>query len=462
MKRRPFLWIVLVGLLMTEAAAQSEPPKPKPISSERLTYELALTRKLLADELFLQDRRDDASKEYAAAERELSSIGSPAEVTPTEKQLLADEIKYRTTLLKAHLGFWGAAYSRTPINPVAAYSNFQESVAEFTKLAGSIETLLDKADDKASTDIQLNLIQQKRDADIASLDKERSVTRQRYNNRQVAMLNDRKSSIREAQEAIAQKSGSLREDLSRSTARLNSLIAKGISQAIGMPDLEQLQSAAQSKSFGDIIATTADSMLGDQNSSLSKALQSYSKATSDLAEFYRKAKSSVEQARRLKADAERASALLRSRSIDDLIEAGNIIYERLDERDKARLRETVSIPDLKAIANLARRGRNLREQVSEYLRTTLDLRSEIAPILKAMIDTRFNDFALLYRDLLKEAALNAREVDQQLRVVRALFRDWSRVIADEILDDDAIIALAAHFNIEGTSNNTRFRRFCLS
>src|SRR5262249_19583115 len=135
--------------------------------------------------------------------------------------------------------------------------------------------------------------------------------------------------------------------------------------------------------------------------------------------------------------------------------AGSIIYAHLDEPTRMRLRDTAQSPELKTVINLARKGRKLREQVAEFLQSSLDIKSQSGPVIRKMIEAQFGDFAGFYSDNLLEAFRNSTSVEQQLNIVRLLLRDWSRVFTEEVLSEENVRLVAEQANIHCDD-----RQFC--
>jgi hypothetical protein len=308
-----------------------------------------------------------------------------------------------------------------------------------------IDTLLSEALTTTSGTVaaqQKELIEQQKESDVSELRKELQAVRKRYDNKQIAIFEGRTKAIQQRQEEIASESASLRNRLAATAKQVDAVIGKAMAQAVGAPDLKTIQSAVEGKSLENVVLAAAGPMLLDTNSSLNKALTSYSKMTKDVVDFYNRGKKAYDEVERFRSDAERVTQLLKSRSVKDLVQAGTSVYSQLDASTKASIDKVVDSPKLKTVVNLAKQGQALRTQAAQFVTENLDLSSRLKPILVRVARERFDDFSDVYKQVLLTASRHNPTVEVQRVIVAALLKDWSRVVAEELVDAEAVVPVA--------------------
>lgn len=429
---RPLLSLSLTyALTIQNGWAETRLSSPPSLTADRLFFELALTRKVLADELFLQGDRIQSVELYLGAQSDLKKINAKAEdVDGDERRLLQQEISYRKTLIDSQLGFWGSAYSRKPINPVAAYERFKTAVSEFDKLTKEVTALIDSG--KPIAVINVQALEEAEKADVAALNKEKAAVRQRYNARQLNILDQQMQRIHARQKNIAQEVGKLKGQLTESKNQINSMITKSIMQAVGVPDIKTAQAVAEGKDLKEIALSAVTTALADGDSELARALSDYSETTAKAIEFYRTAETTYSKIEEFKRDASKVGQLIKSRSIGDLIKAGSIVYGRLDPESKAQFAEIAGSAELKTLVNLATEGTSLRHQVAGYLSGKIKVSQHVKSMMVAVIDDNFEEFRTLYTKMLNKISLASLSNEQQRIYIHILFRDWSKVVSQEI------------------------------
>jgi hypothetical protein len=417
------------------------------ISNDRLSYELSLTHKILADELFIDGYIDQARSEYAAAKAEAAKISAGAlDVRTNERQLLQDEIDYRSLLIDNNLDFWGGAFARQPVNPIAAYLRFGASVDQLSAAINLVDSLLiaaSQARGQVDADKIKTMIAQK-DADVAALNQEKSIVTQRYDDRQIKTLSDRESDLQKRQAQIGRESEGLRNQLSTAISQENAIVAKAISKAVGLPDLQSLQAVVRGQPLDQTILTIADNLLTNSDSELARSIQEYSKATTEFTEYYKTAKQIAVDVK----DAQRAAELFRARSINDIIGVGASIYSNLPPEQQAQLQEFAGSPKLITIVNLANKGANLRNQIADFVSGAIDVQNAASSILGNVVNTHFSDFQDYLSQFLRENVSAITTAPQAQALLDLTARNWPRVLSQELFDSQVAQTLATKMSIQ--------------
>jgi hypothetical protein len=452
-----FLAIALVGYLAADgrpsvaqiSSATATNEKSESISSDRLSYELALTRKVLGDELFIGKDFQGASAEYKNAKEALTEISPNAsDVEPNLRGLLSDEIEYRQLLLQNGLSFWGAAYARQPLNPPVMYNRFIETVDQFSAVAEELNVLLYAAAKGGSqiASTERNLIEDQKTADVAALVDQKAMVQRRFEGKQIKLLSDRKDDIQRRQIEIEQKARSLRSELEAANATTSALVARGLGQAIGVPDLRSVQAVAKGEPLDKSVLAVANTLLADGNSKLAISLKDYSNTSRKFVDFMRSAQQVTQDVETVK----RASNVFRARSIDGIIDIGTSVYSHLDGERQAQIAGLVHDPSLASLINLAKKGRAIRQQVANYILKTQDVQALARPMIAKLIRTQFDDFQEYFSDVLAKSASNIKATEQARSLLDTLSQNWSEVLSHEVFSADMIMATAKASRIDCT------------
>jgi hypothetical protein len=247
-----FTTLIPIPTLADPSAQQAVASPLFSISSDRLAFEIAYTRKLLADEYFIRGDAGPASTEYRIARAQLDKVAPDAQdVDRIERELLTDDISYRQLLIENGLGFWANSYVRQPINPTYAYLRFSETVDQLKAVKEKLNDLLSAATAKQAQNVafEVGTIEQQKNGDVAALSNAKSFVQQRFNGRQIKILSDRKQDIQARQAEIGQISQGLRNQISAVNAQMSASIASGISSAVGLPDLQSVKGIADGQSL---------------------------------------------------------------------------------------------------------------------------------------------------------------------------------------------------------------------
>ncbi|MGM4960900.1 hypothetical protein ACT4MK_36915 [Bradyrhizobium barranii] len=435
------------------------PVGPSPllsISSDRLAFELAYTRKLLADEYFIRGDAGSANAEYRSARMQLDKVAPDAQdVDGNERGLLADDISYRQLLIEHGKSFWGGSYFRQPINPTFEFLRFSETVSQLSDVKKKLDELLSAAMAKQEQNVsfEIGTIEQQKNGDVAALNNAKSLVQQRFNGRQVKILSDRKQDIRTRQAEIAQISDGLRKQIASVNAQMSASIASGITSAVGLPDVQSAKGLIEGQSLDKSLLAIADATLASRTSTLARSIEAYSKTAQEFASYYQSVKGIADDVALL----QRQVATLRSRSIDELIQVGISAYAQMNPSDQSKLLKIAADPNVKTVVNLARKGGDIRQVVSDYITKNADADKLGRQVINTMIASQFSDFADYYAEFLTRSLPLIDSAERSRALYESLFQGWSQVIANELFDSQTAEAIANSIgaNCKGNPSDCR-------
>ena len=269
---------------------------------EDMQMELAIIYKKLADELYMSEDRDNATKYYHLAAEltgtgansiNVNKLNNSGPLYSLYYKLLQKDIAYRTLLLESGYTFWGIEFSQQPLIPTNEIATFQSAYTKFENLYTNIESLI-KYKDKTTQESVKNMIQQSKEQythEINLQKNEIANTNIDFYGDQILSLKNRLKAIEEEQKELSKRVKGYEDELKKNEQKIVASITKAVSEcAIGVrinsiPDL--------SKNFKqtafDFLETNPEiknSLLGSANDIFNTAQASY--------DYYNKAKQGLE------------------------------------------------------------------------------------------------------------------------------------------------------------------------
>ncbi|MDH7971897.1 hypothetical protein QH494_06845 [Sphingomonas sp. AR_OL41] len=428
-------------------AASAHAQEVAPLSREEISYELANTYRILADEQFLNNQRDAARGNYDKASVQADALKPVAGlVTEEQVQLLKAEIGYRKLLLDSNASFWGFEHQMRPISPVLAMTQFSETATQFQNEVVKIDDLATKIanNNRSALQDERSALQEQEQKAVAVLDGQVADTNLRNAGLRRAMIEDRVGAIAQRQQAIAAERESVLSQLDANQAGMNKLLLSAVQQAVGLPPNAVELVDAASRGDVDSALNLAVTAYASADPALTKSLGSFAEDARLAAQDYTALQGKVTN---LVARANEGALLFRaiqSGDVSKVLEAGTTVFQNLPPEVQAKMLASVrENADLKAVVTLARKGTQLRGQVIEFVRSTAKISDAVRPVVAGLLDTASEQFDAHYALALSATIAAARTVDDQTRALVWISKAWSESVVDQALKDPvAIVAVA--------------------
>lgn len=440
-------WTTGTALVALLAASQAQGQIA--VSRQELTYEIANTYRILADDQFLNGHKTEARTNYGKATDMAAKLRPELGlVTDDDANLLKAEILYRQRLMDYGASFWGFEHQMRPINPVAAWQQFSASQLAFDTEVQKIDGLVAQlyAGTNKQVDDEQDVLRAQEDQAVSTLNTQAAETDLRNAELRRNMLDQRIGAISQRQAALAAERDSLLEQMDQAAAGLDKMMLEAASSAVGLPP-----------NATDLVAGAAK---GDVTASLNAAVQAYASSSGadfsgTLGEIAVNAQDAAKEYVRLKAlytdvqaRANQGAQLLRAVQSGDtgrILEAGTTVYQNLPPATRQQVESALaSNRTIQAAITLARQGTELRAAVAGYVAQAPQLSGLVRPILSQYLDTGSEAFDGYYAIALQAAISTASDVAAQQNNLVRLSRAWAVTIVDEGLGDPpTMIAVAA-------------------
>lgn len=432
------------------AAAQSAPQddKPRRTSQQELTYEIANTYRILADEQFLNGQTKAADANYQKAEDKAKLVvPETGLVSQSDTYLLQTEIAYRRLLLKNDVSFWGFEHEVRPISPVLSWMAFDETRRKFADEVAAIEQLAAAYEATGTTAVttETSLLRVLEQQAVSSLDADAAEANLRDAEGRRKLIDGRISAIATRQTIIASERQSLEQQMSSVTASLNGMMLEAVSSAAGLPPnaIDLVDAAAK----------------GDVKKVLQEGVAAYAAAdpkfTQSLGTFAEDARVAAVEYKKLEAlgndiqtTADQGAQLMRAVQAGDVtrvLTVGAELYNKLPAETRSKLTAAIDESEsLQPAFALARKGTELRSELVDKLKALPAASSLIRPHLYALFDTGSERFDNYYALALGTAIGSAQDAAAQQDALIKLSRAWSTLVIDEGLKAPEVqIAVAA-------------------
>lgn len=368
-----------LAVIGTPAPTFSQPPAPL-MSRAQLAVEEALALKILADECFLADRRDEAKRYYQSAQRLLDAeapVGS-AEGGSQTTRLLRLEIAYRVSLVNdPKMDFWGPEFSLTPEQPRAAYRRFKETLTRFNQ---EVETILAEREKIRDSDYRGTLTAVERERSRVQISEEEIKTetakwRSDFHTARVAQASQRILEISGQVQRLRAEQDKLFGELKSLDTDLNSAAMQLFSQSAGLPltGPSQVASTTTIVGQGNILdrgLLQAASLLG-RSKQFAASVQQVTGANAQILDIFQRADLIFAKVQRTRNSVEQVRGLVRNPTFNSLGTLGNMLFEKL--APSSRVQWTNFVAQAKPLMPLlvAARGKDqlaLRRAIADQLR----------------------------------------------------------------------------------------------
>ena len=318
-----------------------------------LRIELAMTRKVRADEAFIrlgtlniasaeEQKLEARSKElYKGAQASLDAIRIERDDLRPEQlstiELLRKDIEYRLILLNAGVGYWGGYRTLKPTTPHHEWIKLSKLMDEFEKIQGNMQDFemfaLDAQVDTARLEAErakvLGQVQALRFQEEIGTVSERKFNNSIENNkRSIEGIKERLTNITATMDAIAQAQDSL-------TASAASLTNDIIASSTGLP-----VGAVNALASGDVKSAIEDvvvSELADPNSDLSIQFASMGEQAKEFAAMGRELNEQFREIKELEQQVHYVTGALRDPTWEGFLKSGEIIYSRMDRQTRRKI-----------------------------------------------------------------------------------------------------------------------------
>ena len=242
------------------------------LSLSVVSYELANSYKIKADELFLKEEFHYAEKSYLKAQEILQdpdrfipdtfdksryvtgfniNMGQSLseEVSKIYRELLAKDIEYRLSLLRVGEDFYGIDFSQKILLPGVRLKRWKQSVAQLLDTWNEIDELLDEKVDLEETDsaTRAKRIKDSYNELINIKNKEKVDIIQTVATKKMKNFEDRNQENMKQQKKFSEDLKSLSDDLTAAEADILDNFTKTLEAAFSMPQLSQVQGLVEGK-----------------------------------------------------------------------------------------------------------------------------------------------------------------------------------------------------------------------
>ncbi len=335
---------------VTPPAPKEAPPIPKidyrrylandMIGYAGLAVEKANIQKSLADEHYLRDDRKNAEDAYKRTLATLANEAPDDKLNPTQlsvKRLLRVDVDYRLLNLRLGNDFWSGYRTNRPSTPHRHLLVMDALLKRFETQVNDIEAMLTKLDTDATEQAKLAGMKITLEGQIKdqTLAQEKGVIEARKERNQLGTWEERVRNLTSQRLAVEAKSKQLAEEQKQLSANASSLLTQAIVAGTGIPP--SIGTAVMTGDIKAALVQEAAAQLGDPNSELSKAVGQVSANAQKLQEFYNSSAKNYNELKTKGEQLKQAADLVRKPTFDNLVSAGNAMWNTLPEAEQQRL-----------------------------------------------------------------------------------------------------------------------------
>ena len=318
------------------------------ISQSGLVFETSIIKKALADELFLQSTersRVEAGKKYGEALQLASAVFRDAKAEPQTKadaKLLIAEINYRTTLLKAGLGFWGGYISQVPGIPIRHLAALEDLFADFEKVLNQIDGISATATATDQELLKARASLQELNGKLATylIDRDKATIVQQKERRNINDTWSNMATIEEQQVRIKAKMDELAAQQAALTSKTNSLLTKAVTASAGIDP--SLLEAVRSGDVKSVAASYIQSQIGSPDSPLMKSFGDLTAESQKMVQLYQQVHEGTIKAEELRSNFEAAAEAIRHPTVDSIGKLGEQVWAKLPDNAKLTVLSTIN------------------------------------------------------------------------------------------------------------------------
>lgn len=357
-------------------------------SADSLRIELALARKIIADEKFATATtrsgaiaatlKAEISAQYQRAQDALPKCANDSCTDLNSAQratlrLILADVDYRKTLLDLDLSFFGGFLSAKPSTPHQELVKLQHYLGKFTAAYERMEKLTFKNISNEASAIKVEserlylmgqMKAQELTVDIGDIGAGRWQTERQSAEQDVKSLQNELVRLAQEMEQLSKRQAALDKQAGNMSVAL-------AASALGLPP-DAVASAVNGDVKG-VIFNYAVAQVGDPSSALSKELSTASGAMAEVNKSLTEVYAAYKDVQAFKKDAELIARAIREPSFEQLLQVGELAYSKLSEPQKAELQRVIEqkAPIAAWLQVAAREAGKVEQSVNE-LRMTLD------------------------------------------------------------------------------------------
>lgn len=276
-QRIKYTFILVILFLNLNSYCQIVPmpwqePEPVKLSLSVVSYELANSYKIKADELFLQDQYYYAKKNYLKAQNILSDpdrfranifdeskyvtgfdtnmdMNKSKEASRIYRELLTKDIDYRLSLLDAGEDFYGIEFSQNVLLPGVRFQRWKQSTEDLLNTWNSLNKLLDEKEqiDRTDSETRRQRIQNAYGGLINIKEQEKVSVIQTVASKRMNNFSGRNNEIMSQQQNLSNDLNKLSEELAAAEAAILDNFTNTLGAAFNMPQLSHVQGLLEGK-----------------------------------------------------------------------------------------------------------------------------------------------------------------------------------------------------------------------
>ncbi len=210
-----------------------------------ISYELAYNQKLIGEQAFINQEKEEASLYFSKAYHNQKFI-NPINIDKyygelpfglNKQKLLAKDIEYRQYLLEKKLDFWGYNFTYRPINPFDARDDFNALFTKFSQVKKEIDELYSHTNDLNTEVFERTLAQEKSNFNkkINDLKSNRYGEEFTISQEQLSILDSRMQQVIDQQKNLNKEYERAEREIDELNKRMNEGLLKAVATPLGVP-----------------------------------------------------------------------------------------------------------------------------------------------------------------------------------------------------------------------------------